>query len=218
MDAVLFLYGAVAFTPYSTELSLEAQIKAFSAELRAEAAAGAPDHLVARLLNKICVLFIISMLNSFAKLVVLAEQGKLAPGTASPPQAPVRAARKDAGGGPWASAHDIAADCLTSWWAAATAGASPSGSGSASEPEAEPDAADTLSAAAEAAAPTSLLPWPSCLTGEPSGPAARSATPVWFPVLVVTRPEVAAPSRLRRASLTELYPRIALGGVILRMS
>jgi hypothetical protein len=122
MDAVLFLYGAVAFTPYSTELSLEAQIKAFSAELRAGAAAGAPDHLLLRLINTLCVLFMISMLNSFARLVALAEQGKLGPHQAPASPAPAdpataeRAAAERAAAAR-ATARRVLADWVPAGWA-----------------------------------------------------------------------------------------------------
>jgi hypothetical protein len=152
MDAVLFLYGAVAFTPYSTELSLEAQIKAFSAELRAGAAAGAPDHLLLRLINTLCVLFMISMLNSFARLVALAEQGKLGPHQAPASPAPADPAAADPAAAERAAAERAAArrvlaDWVPAGWVSAICAADPAGWAAANQDSEPADSAHAMASA-----------------------------------------------------------------------
>ncbi len=89
--------------PYSTELSLRAQIEALSEQLRLGAAKHAPDHILGRMISALIVLFLRNMLNSFAKLVALAEEGKLAPAPTRPSQSPALA--------DLAQAEPVPADC-----------------------------------------------------------------------------------------------------------
>ncbi len=89
--------------PYSTELSLRAQIEALSEQLRVGAAEHAPDHILGRMISALIVMFLRNMLNSFAKLVALAEEGKLAPAPTRPSQSPALANM--------AQADPVPADC-----------------------------------------------------------------------------------------------------------